>query len=1851
MTNSTPPRDSNGNSPFYQMLSQDGALGRLVRDFDWTQTPLGPIDQWPQSLQTAVSICMFSRFPILIWWGPEMIKIYNDAYRPILGTKHPHALGQPGREVWGEIWHIIGPMLEGVLREGTATWSYDQLLLMYRNGYTEETYFTFSYSPILDETGKVGGIFTAVTETTGRVIGERRLKTLHDLGERATEGKTAAEACRVAAAVLHANQLDVPFALVYLLDDSGSHARLVSHSGVTVPSAFAPAAIDLTASRPPWPLAQTPATDQPLMVENLPALFDAVPSGPWADAPTQACVLPIAASGHTRVLGFLIVGVSPYLRLDDDYCHFFALIVNHIEAAIANARAYDEERRRAEALAEIDHARTEFFSNVSHELRTPLTLMLNPLQEIAAHADALPQAQRENLAVAYRNSLRLLKLVNTLLDFARIQANRIHAAFEPTDLALYTTDLASSFRTVIERAGLYLHIDCPPLPEPVYVDRDMWEKIILNLLSNAFKFTFAGGITVALRDGGHAAILRVQDTGIGIAEADQPYIFDRFYRIRGSRARTHEGSGIGLALVAELVRFQGGSIDVNSTPNEGTLFTVLLPYGTAHLPPEQVGAARILSTLPTGSASYTQEALRWLAETELDNVRTLGMDSATPATPATSGTSGGATVLVIDDNADMRDYLKRLLEPRFTVITAPDGVIGLERIYSSRPDLVLADVMMPRLDGFALLQTVRTDLRLRTLPIILLSARAGEESRVEGLRAGADDYMVKPFSARELLARVDAQLQLARLRLETRTTVENMIDSIADPFYAVDHDWRFTYVNQRALEMWRKTRDDLIGQQIWVAFPQITQTSAYSEMRRAVEERHAIAFETYSAFLGRWVEINLYPSVTGLAVYFRDIDGRKRIEQALLNSEHRLRAMFDQAAVGIVLVSLDDIRILEANPGYCAILGYTQEEIVGLTIKDLTHPDDYTTDIDLANQLIRGKIPYYTLEKRYWHKDGSVIWVRLTSSLVQMSSDQPSYLLGIVEDISQRKRAEAAAQIAQTKLDAEQQRIIDIFESISDAFTALDRDYRYTFLNSQGIELTQRMSGKAPDDLIGKSVWDVFPGSYDSVFGETYRHVMTEGVARQFTASIPPLNAWFDVRVYPAKDGLSIYFADVTEQQNTRNALRDAEERLRTMIDSAKDYAIFALDAEGRVMTWNAGAERVFGYQEADILSVDRSILFTPEDRAAGIPGDELQRAIDTGYAESERWHLRKDGSRFYSSGTIRTIRDDAGTLKGFTKIARDATERKLAEDRTEILQQIAAELSAQLTREDMAASIIAAIPKVVGESYASIFLLNAEAGWLESLSMRGLSAEDQARFLHLEISERTLATDTAREDHMIWIGSQSAYLERYPHLQESIVHYDVHGAWSVPLKLDEQVLGVISILFHYPKTLTRQEQDLLTAIAHLCAQALQRAQLFQAEQTARQEAALRAERLSRLQTVTAKLSQALTIDEVARAVVDETVHLMGASTGGLNLLDDDDNFLVIYNGIPKLTTAEQRQWARFPADPALMATQVVRRGEPLWFASGADVVAAFPILAQFAELYPGAWAMMPLIVDKRPIGTMGFTFPERRDFPQEDRDFLMALAYQCSQAIERARLYEIEARARQVAEEADAVKMRFLGMVSHELRTPLASIKGFAGTLLATDITFSPEQQHQFLNVIDTETDRLTSLVDQLLDLSRLQSGTLRIEPTPISINAIFDGVLIQFHTLTADHYLRIDIPDGVPPLRADAQRIGQVLVNLVGNAVKFSPPATPITITVVPQANAVQVDVHDEGVGIPPEEREKVFEAFRQIERKGASYRPGAGLGLAICKSIIEAHGGRIWVQDPAAGTTISFRLPIVSPGVDRG
>jgi signal transduction histidine kinase len=719
-----------------EFLSGGGEMGQRIRDFDWSASPLGPVDTWPQSLRTCIRIMLISRQPIWIGWGKQLIKFYNDPYKAIVGGKHPWALGQPASIVWKDVWKDIGPMLHAVMEKDEGTYVESQLLIMERNGYPEETYYTFSYTPIPGDDGVTAGMICANSDDTEKIIGERQLRTLMQLGNRLSDPRSIQDDITRTILTLKGNPHDFPFVEFRMIGEEGKLAADCE-------------------------LAVTNRKQQ--VVEDMGEKVSDMTKGAWEIPPHQGIILPIFQPGNREAYGYLVVGINPYRLPDEKYTGFFSLAADQIANSLADLHALDAERKKAEALREIDRAKTTFFSNISHEFRTPLTLLLGPIEDVLNDPDS-KEINRYRMGVAYRNVLRMQKLVNTLLDFSRIEAGRMEGQYCRVDIYTLTRDLASSFRSAIEKAGMELKISGGTVTDEVYVDIDQWERIILNLVSNAFKYSREGSIAVHVEQVGREILVRVSDTGVGIPEDQLGMIFDRFHRIESVQGRSQEGTGIGLAMVKELVKLHQGTITVNSREGLGSVFTIAIPTGRQHLPADKI------VILPEGqpamkhTESFVAEAMKWLPG-----------GSADEAIFENIGAHAGGTVLLADDNADMREYVQRLLSAQFRVITATNGEEAYAKVLEFQPDLLLSDIMMPLMDGFGLLEKIRSHPVAKHIPVIFLSARAGDEAKIEGLDAGADDYLVKPFSAKELLARVDANIRIARSRTEHAGRLETEV--------------------------------------------------------------------------------------------------------------------------------------------------------------------------------------------------------------------------------------------------------------------------------------------------------------------------------------------------------------------------------------------------------------------------------------------------------------------------------------------------------------------------------------------------------------------------------------------------------------------------------------------------------------------------------------------------------------------------------------------------------------------------------------------------------------------------------------------------------------------------------------------------------------------------------------------------------------------------------------------------------------------------------------------------------------------------------------------------------------------
>lgn len=890
-----------------QFLSGGGEMGKLIRTMDWSKTPLGPIETWPQSLRTSVSLCLSSTFPILIAWGPETIQIYNDSYRPICGAMHPHSMGMNFRICWESALEVVGDKFTRG-QQGEGTYIHDQRMFLQRYGYLEEAFMTFSFAPIRDESGGVGGIFHPITETTDKMLSARRTQVLRELGAAIGNAKSIEDIASETQGKYEEFLFDLPFILFYKYDATEEKASLIGSAGTTDAHQLAVPTIDLShPNEKSWPLEQLIKSKQSITISDLGDRFGDFSCEPYPEMPNTALLIPIHIPGQEIPFGFLVAGVSSRRALDQAYLGFYDLLGNTYNTAVSNVYAYEQEQKRAEALAAIDRSKTAFFSNVSHEFRTPLTLMLGPLEDLQA-AESLPAAMRDSVDSAHRNAIRLLKLVNNLLDYSRVEAGRIQASYQPLNLTELTADLASSFRSIIEKAEMNLEVNCEQISGQTYVDRQMWEKIVLNLLSNAFKYTLKGGIKVSLFQKDQQLVLQVADTGVGIPEKELPHMFERFHRVQNSAGRTHEGTGIGLSLVNELVHLHGGKISVTSTKDVGSTFTVKIPLGKAHLPKEQILETIDIASSADLRGAFLNEAASLLHNGENgqnENARSIENEQTTDATEL--------KLLIVDDNRDMREYLVRLLSPHFTVFTAENGQQALERVAEVKPALVISDVMMPVMDGKQFLRELRSREEIFNTPVILLSARAGEESKIDGLESGADDYLVKPFSAAELLTKIKAQLKISAARGKTEAHLRSLFIEapVAIAIYR-GPEHIIELANARMLEYWGRTADQVANKSLFKALPELDNQGfrelmdqVYLTGERFVSGELPVQLLRYGQMETIYINLTVEPlrdeqgRINGMMAVASDISSQVNARKTLEKVTGTLQLAVDTAGMGI----------------------------------------------------------------------------------------------------------------------------------------------------------------------------------------------------------------------------------------------------------------------------------------------------------------------------------------------------------------------------------------------------------------------------------------------------------------------------------------------------------------------------------------------------------------------------------------------------------------------------------------------------------------------------------------------------------------------------------------------------------------------------------------------------------------------------------------------------------------------------------------------------------------------------------------------------------------------------------------
>lgn len=1038
-------------------------LPGVAGDKDWRSTPLGPPSAWPDELRAAAGICLSSQFPLAIAWGPELVYVYNDAAVSVFGNKHPWAMGQRVMDVWPDAWPTLQPMLESVLRTGLAVRNDDLELPIDPYGQLVEAYLTFSYSPIVSARGTVGGVFIAFMETTERVLAERRQRTVSDLATAVARGRRSDDLLMRVREALDFNRRDLPFTALLRAGAGGRLGCLFAtgYLGEQLPAASASTLAGLAAL--------AIESGEPVLMDAARAVEALGVSGPWPEAPRQMLAIPFRPGGQDAPGGVLLVGVNPRRQLDAAYCAFFDQVGGHVAHAVAVAEADVAERERIAAMAELERSRSHFFAGASHQLRTPLTLVLGPLGALLDGQGApLAPEVREAVEMADRNARRLNKLVSSLLDFARIEAGTLPLVLEPVDPSVATAEIAALFRAPVEAAGLRLTVTSTLEPGQAMLDRDMWEKIVFNLLSNAFKFTREGGIAVRLGGGGSWIELEVADTGIGIEEEETARVFGRFYRSRSAEAAGGDGGGVGLALVRELARLHGGDVALESRRGMGSRFTVRVPWRR----PAPGGAMR---QPPRPQAQVMRRAQ---FRDELERYEIEGAPAALGRTEARQG----ARVLVVERDEDVVRYVARLLRDSCAVSSVAGAEAALAALRGAAPDLVLVDAMLPGAGGLDLVRRIRRDQVAGAVPLLVLSARSDEEARLEALDAGADDFIAKPFSGRELSARVRSHVQMARVRraaFERETALRReiaglrhdlatVLDGTRDIVVSLDRELRVVALNDAAAA--GRPKAAAVGVPLGELIPCLPGSPLERAVRDAVGARDTSAVEHLDREAHRWYEVRCYPAPHGVLLFATDITGRKLAEEAQREAHAELErrvaerteqlraasgllgAVFDRAPGGIALSDRSG-RIVHANAAYADVVGLDAASVRERSLQDWIEPAGMERLHAGRERLLAGEADSFEEEVRYRCPDGRRLWVAHFVSLIAPLWQGDRCFVTIARDITARKRGEAESEIARQELRTLYERLQTVRENERKALAREVHDQLGQILSAAKIDI------------------------------------------------------------------------------------------------------------------------------------------------------------------------------------------------------------------------------------------------------------------------------------------------------------------------------------------------------------------------------------------------------------------------------------------------------------------------------------------------------------------------------------------------------------------------------------------------------------------------------------------------------------------------------------------------------------------------------------------------------------------------------------------------------------------------------
>jgi signal transduction histidine kinase/DNA-binding NarL/FixJ family response regulator len=766
--------------------------------------------------------------------------------------------GRPGRETWAVIWDYLRPLLDQALA-GEAVFRENDLILFksYGSGTMQEGYHHWRFVPIRDKAGVVIGLYNQSVDTTQQVLAERRLTTVRNLSEQMLVVRSLKEYYDSIIEVLEENPRDAPFALCYSvhLKNAGQTSgdvdiRLERSLGVPendphatatttvnippkVKSIFGPGTTGLSsptlsaisalssgsgsnrahiyAEGNSWPIQRALATRQCVIVQDCRELTKNYPIREWDELPISAIVIPICSDSSTDIPeSVMILGLNVRRPFDEDYDSWVHVIRSHLASSHTSVKALEAEKFRIEEEVRMERAKTAWLRGAANDIRGPLALVAGPLDDVLS--SELTPKQKHALTTAKRNTSRLLRLVDALTDLSRLEAGSVQGRFVPTDLAAFVTELSELFRPAIEKMGVSLEFDIEKSTKLVWLDPTLFEMLVSNLLGNAMKHTEEGSITVQIRYSDSSADLSVVDTGVGIPKEELKNITAAFHRTSTAVHPGFQATGLGLSIVREIVHLHDGVLHVSSATmaefqEQGSTFTAKIPLRERH------GASSADEAAPRFGkygAALAGEAMRWHR----------GQGTSTGASSDTGNESNVGskmsdgmlfepedTLLIVDSNSDLRDYVKGIFSPYCRVIEAVNGEEGRRMAIEHSPNLILCDILLPKLTGMDLLAAIRENPKTAITPVVMLSAVAGDEARLDALFLGAEDYLTKPFKPKELLARVHLHMQVGKKRKqleEMYTQRETELTLVSDYCPAgimrATIDGTLVYAN----EAWRK---------------------------------------------------------------------------------------------------------------------------------------------------------------------------------------------------------------------------------------------------------------------------------------------------------------------------------------------------------------------------------------------------------------------------------------------------------------------------------------------------------------------------------------------------------------------------------------------------------------------------------------------------------------------------------------------------------------------------------------------------------------------------------------------------------------------------------------------------------------------------------------------------------------------------------------------------------------------------------------------------------------------------------------------------------------------------------------